>query len=246
MMSLNPSLPNFSLEGKKILVTGAAKRIGRAIAIRLHQEGALVGLHYGQSREEAEKLSQQLDNAPLFSADLSQVDQIQNLFRQVAETWGSLDGLVNNAARFTRIPMMEITEADWDQIHAVNLKAPFFCAQAAAKLMNNGGKIVNLASLGALRPWADFVHYCSAKAGLLMMTQAAAKALAPAIQVNAVAPGLIPFELDNPRTRAMIANTPMQRSGEPEEVADAVIYFLKAPTFVTGQWLAVDGGLSLR
>jgi 3-oxoacyl-[acyl-carrier protein] reductase/pteridine reductase len=237
-----------SVRGQRILVTGAAKRIGRAIAQRLHQEGARVAIHYGQSRREAEELSAELDGAPLFQADLARVDEIERLFRGVDERFGELDGLVANAARFTRIPALSITEADWDFVHSVNLKANFFlCQQAARRMKSRGrGRIVTLASLGALRPWADFVHYCSSKAGLVMMTQALAKALAPEVAINAVAPGLIPFELENERTREMIRNTPMQRAGEAQEVADAVHYFLTAPGFVTGQCLAVDGGLSLR
>lgn len=237
-----------SLQGKRVLVTGGAKRIGRAIAERLHAAGAEVAIHYGESEQEARDLSESLGNVPIFQADLSEVDEIIRLFEQVDCHWGHLDALVNNAARFTRIPALEITEADWDFIHSVNLKAPFFCAQQAAKLMlrSGGGRIVNLSSLGALRPWPEFVHYCSSKAGVVMMTKALAKALGPDITVNTVAPGLIPFDLDNERTRDMIRNTPMQRSGDAAEVADAVLYFLECPDFITGQLLAVDGGLSLR
>lgn len=236
------------LLNKTILVTGAAKRIGRAIALRLHAEGAHVLIHYHQSELEALEVASLCGGAPVFQADLSRVSEITRLFQEVASRIGKLDGLVNNAARFTRVPALEITEQDWDFIHAVNLKATFFCAQNAARFMkqNGGGRIVNLSSLGALRPWADFAHYCSAKAGVVMLTECLAKAFGPEIQVNTVAPGLIPFHLENERTRTMIDHTPMQRAGSADEVADAVAYFLQCPDFITGQCLAVDGGLSLR
>lgn len=233
---------------KTILVTGAARRIGRSIALRLYAEGARVLIHYQHSELEARELASLCGDAPLFQADLSRVSEITRLFQEIDGTIGRLDGLVNNAARFTRIPALEITEQDWDFIHSVNLKATFFCAQSAVRLMqrNGGGRIVNLSSLGGLRPWADFAHYCSAKAGVVMLTECLAKAFGPEIQVNTVAPGLIPFDLDNERTRTMIESTPMRRAGDADEVADAVAYFLQCPDFITGQCLAVDGGLSLR
>jgi 3-oxoacyl-[acyl-carrier protein] reductase/pteridine reductase len=154
---------------------------------------------------------------------------------------------VNNAARFTRFDPLDITEADWDFIHDVNLKGTFFCCQQAAIQMREigTGRIVNISSLGGIRPWADHVHYCASKAGVIMLTKALAKALGPQITVNSVAPGVIAFESDE-RIESAIKATPMQRPGKPEEVADAVHYFLTAPTFITGQILAVDGGLSQR
>jgi 3-oxoacyl-[acyl-carrier protein] reductase/pteridine reductase len=156
---------------------------------------------------------------------------------------------VNNAARFTRFDPLDITEADWDFIHSVNLKATFFCCQEAARLMKRGGRggrIVNISSLGGIRPWAEHAHYCASKAGVIMLTKALAKAWAPGITVNSVAPGVIPFEDLDERGAAMIRATPARRGGTPDEIADAVLYFLKATDFVTGQLIAVDGGLSLR
>jgi len=161
---------------------------------------------------------------------------------------GRLDGLVNNAARFTRLDPLEITEADWDFIHSVNLKAVFFCCQSAARLMRatGGGRIVNISSLGGIRPWAEHSHYCASKAGVIMLTRALAKAFAPDITVNSVAPGVIPFQDIDARGKGMILATPAGRGGTPDEVAGAVVYFLQASNFITGQVLAVDGGLSQR
>ncbi len=237
-----------SLAGKAILVTGAAKRIGRGIALRLAAEGARPLIHYGRSRSEAEATAAECGGAPLFRADLEKVDEIARMFAEIAERAGRLDGLVNNAARFTRLDPLEITEADWDFIHSVNLKAVFFCCQHAARLMlaSGGGRIVNISSLGGLRPWAEHAHYCASKAGVIMLTRALAKAFAPSITVNSVAPGVIPFPDIDERGLRMIEETPARRGGTPDEIAEAVLYFLRASNFVTGQVLAVDGGLSQR
>jgi 3-oxoacyl-[acyl-carrier protein] reductase/pteridine reductase len=155
---------------------------------------------------------------------------------------------VNNAARFTRFDPLQITEADWDFIHSVNLKATFFCCQEGARQMQEAGagRIVNISSLGGIRPWAEHAHYCASKAGVIMLTKALAKAFAPVITVNSVAPGVISFNDVDARTQAMIDATPMHRSGKPEEIAEAVHFFLTAPDFITGQILTVDGGLSER
>lgn len=240
--------PPSSLQSKIILVTGAAKRIGRGIAIRLAQEGARVVIHYHRSESEARRTAAECGDAPLFRANLEKVPEIERMFQEIEQSLGRLDGLVNNAARFTRRDPLEITEADWDFIHSVNLKATFFCCQNAARLMrkSGGGRIVNISSLGGIRPWAEHAHYCASKAGVIMLTRALSKAFAPEITVNSVAPGVIPFEDIDPRGKAMIEATPARRGGTPGEVAGAVVYFLKATDFITGQILAVDGGLSQR
>ena len=231
-----------------VLVTGAAKRIGRGIALRLAREGARVAIHYHDSEAEARRTAAECGGAELFRANLENVDEIARLFAEVEERMGRLDWLVNNAARFTRIDPLEITERDWDFIHSVNLKATFFCCQHGARLMkkSGGGRIVNLSSLGGIRPWAEHAHYCASKAGVIMLTRALAKAWAPEITVNSVAPGVIPFEDIDERGKRLIQLTPAQRGGTPDEIADAVLYFLRASNFVTGQILAVDGGLSQR
>jgi 3-oxoacyl-[acyl-carrier protein] reductase/pteridine reductase len=237
-----------TLSGKVILVTGAAKRIGRGIVLRLAKEGARVAIHYQRSETEARRTAEEAGGAEIFRANLEDVSEISRLFADVEQRLGRLDGLVNNAARFTRIDALEITEKDWDFIHAVNLKAVFFCCQNGARLMrkSGGGRIVNISSLGGIRPWAEHAHYCASKAGVIMLTRALAKAWAPEITVNSVAPGVIPFADIDERGKKMIEATPARRGGTPDEIADAVVYFLKASDFVTGQLLAVDGGLSLR
>lgn len=240
------------LEGKRILVTGAAKRIGRSIALYLHQRGARVLLHYGGSRAEAESVAQACSRdgqpAPLYQANLESVAEITRMFEEIRASALPLDGLVNNAARFKRVPALELTEADWDFIHSVNLKAVFFCCQQAAQLMMqqaNGGRIVNLSSMGGIRPWADYAHYCASKAGVIHLTRALAKAFAPKVTVNSVAPGIIPFEeRTQPHILAGIQLTPAGRAGTGEDIAEAVAFFLSQQGFVTGQTLAVDGGLT--
>jgi 3-oxoacyl-[acyl-carrier protein] reductase/pteridine reductase len=237
-----------SLDGRVILVTGSAKRIGRGIALRLSQAGARVAIHYRGSEDAARATAAECGNAPVFKANLERVSEIDRLFAEVEQHFGRIDGLVNNAARFTRIEPLQITEADWDFIHNVNLKATFFCCQQAAKrmILGGGGRIVNISSLGGLRPWSDHAHYCASKAGVIMLTRALAKAFAPRITVNSVAPGVIPFGARDELVERLICKTPAQRAGTAEEIADAVIYFLTATNFVTGQVLAIDGGLSQK
>jgi NAD(P)-dependent dehydrogenase (short-subunit alcohol dehydrogenase family) len=162
---------------------------------------------------------------------------------------GPIDALVNNAARFTRIDPLLVSESDWDFIHSVNLKAYFFCAQQAARRMmgqEEGGRIVNISSIGGLEAWPEYVHYCASKAGVIHMTRAMARAWAPKISVNSVAPGAIPFEeAESAPLLALKAKTPAGRYGTGDEIADAVVFFLQATRFVTGQLTVVDGGLTL-
>jgi NAD(P)-dependent dehydrogenase (short-subunit alcohol dehydrogenase family) len=197
-------------ESPRVLVTGAARRIGRVIAITLAHRGFQVAIHFNHSEREAEAVSRECNGAPLFQADLSRVIEIRRLFQQVRESFGLLNCLVNNAARFTRFDPLHISEADWDFIHDVNLKATFFCCQEGARQMkeHGGGRIVNISSLGGIRPWGEHVHYCASKAGVIMMTKALAKALAPQITVNSVAPGVIAFDDVDARVQAMIDATP--------------------------------------
>jgi NAD(P)-dependent dehydrogenase (short-subunit alcohol dehydrogenase family) len=236
------------LDGRVILVTGAAKRIGRSIALRLFKEGARVAIHYNTSEAEARATAKECGNAPLYDYNLAKVDQIEALFDHVMRDNGRIDGVVNNAARFTRIDPLKVTEADWDNVHDINLRATFFCCQQAAKhmLAGEGGKIVNISSLGAIKPWAHHAHYCASKAGVVMLTRALAKAWAPKVSVNTVAPGVIPFGYEDERIKNLIAATPAGRAGTGEEIADAVMFFLTATNFITGQLIAVDGGLSQK
>jgi 3-oxoacyl-[acyl-carrier protein] reductase/pteridine reductase len=234
------------LDGRVILVTGAAKRIGRSIALALAGEGARVAIHYHTSESEARQTARECGNAAVFRANLESVAEVRCMFDEAGAKFGRLDGLVNNAARFTQFDPLEIEEADWDFIHSVNMKSVFFSCQAGAKLMlaGEGGRIVNISSLGALKPWARHAHYCASKAGVVMLTRALAKAWAPRISVNSVAPGVIPFAEKDERIERLIAATPAKREGTGEEVAQAVLFFLTATRFITGQVVAVDGGLS--
>jgi NAD(P)-dependent dehydrogenase (short-subunit alcohol dehydrogenase family) len=237
-----------NLENKVVLVTGAARRIGRSIALAAAGEGARVAIHYGNSEAEARATADECGGAPVFRANLESISEIRAMFTDVAQHFGRLDALVNNAARFTRFDPLDIEEADWDFIHAVNLKAVFFCCQAAAKIMlpADGGRIVNISSLGALKPWAHHAHYGASKAGVVMLTKSLAKAWAPKIAVNTVAPGVIPFDKRDRRIENLIQRTPAQRPGTGADIAEAVLFFLKATPFITGQIIAVDGGLSLK
>ena len=237
-----------TLKGQVVLVTGAAKRVGRGIALRLAREGARVAIHYNGSADEARATAAECRDAAVFQANLERVAEIERLFEDVGKHFGKIDGLVNNAARFTRIAPLQVTEADWDFIHSVNLKATFFCSQQGARRMleAGGGRIVNISSLGGLRPWAEHSHYCASKAGVIMLTKALAKAFAPKVTVNSVAPGVIPFGPPDERIRNLIAATPAGRAGTADEIADAVVFFLTASNFITGQIMAVDGGLSQK
>ena len=239
---------SYDLEGRVILVTGAAKRVGRSIALELARRGARVAIHYSTSQAEAAATAAECGHAPVFAANLEKVSEIERLFGEVHSHFGRLDGLVNNAARFQRADPLTVTEADWDFIHTVNLKAVFFCCQHAARLMlpAGGGRIVNISSGGALRPWPFHAPYCASKAGVAHLTRALAVAWAPSISVNSVAPGVIPFGEENePRVQTLIGKSPAKRPGTGQEIAEGVIHFLTASTFTTGQVLAVDGGLSL-
>jgi len=237
-----------SLQESVVLVTGAAKRIGRGIALRLAREGARVAIHYSTSESEARATAAECGGAPLFRANLESIAEIEGMFSDLTRHFGRIDGLVNNAARFTRKDPLEITESDWDSLHSVNLKATFFCCQQAAKhmLAGDGGRIVNISSLGGLRAWPDHAHYCASKAGVIHLTRALAQAWAPKITVNSVAPGVIPFGEPDDRVKRLIAKTPAGRAGTADEIADAVVFFLTASDFITGQVLAVDGGLSQK
>jgi NAD(P)-dependent dehydrogenase (short-subunit alcohol dehydrogenase family) len=237
-----------TLDGQVILITGAAKRIGRGIALRLAKEGARVAIHYQGSEAEARATAKECGDAPVFRANLERVTEIEKLFEDVERHFGRIDALVNNAARFTRIDPLKITEADWDYIHSVNLKATFFCCQQAARRMiaGNGGRIVNMSSLGGIRPWSHHAHYNASKAGVIMLTKSLSKAFALKVTVNSVAPGVILFGTPDERVERLICKTPAGRAGNADDIADAVAFFLTASKFITGQTLAVDGALSQK
>lgn len=243
-----------SLESKVALVTGAAKRVGAAIARRLHAAGASVVIHYRGSQAEAAALEKELNAARAGSAlrvrgDLLAPVAPQALVGAALQRYARLDYLVNNASAFYPTRMGEIEASHWEELVGSNLRAPLFLAQAAApQLALAGGAIVNLADIHAERPLKDYVVYSVAKAGLAALTRSLALELAPAVRVNAVAPGAIAWPedgqfADGERAR-IVASTPLRRTGTAEEVAQAV-HFLCAASFVTGQVLAVDGGRSV-
>ena len=235
-----------SLAGKVVLVTGAARRIGRSIALAAAQSGAEVAVHYNTSASDALETASRC-GGKAFQADLSDLAQITRLFAEVQAAYGSLDALVNNAARYNRTPIAEATEHDWDSMVDVNLKAVFFCSQAAARIMRpqGDGRIVNISSLGGIRAWSEYGPYNASKAGVIHLTKTLAKELAPEISVNSVAPGVTHFEDEIPEHIArLIGRTPMRRHGSGGEIAEAVMHFLTCSKFTTGQVLAVDGGLS--
>lgn len=243
------------LAGKAILITGAARRVGAAIARRLHALGANVVIHYRDSSTDADALAAELngeraDSARSLGLELAQTDEIPGFMAQVIAIWGRLDGLVNNASGFYPTPLGSITAAQWGDLMASNLKAPLFLAQAAApELEKNGGVIVNIVDIHAERPLKNYVVYNVAKAGLAGLTRSLALELAPGVRVNGVSPGPIEWpddgQLDDVERRRILAATPLKRVGGAEEIAKAVGFFFADAPYVTGQVLAVDGGRSI-
>ncbi len=235
------------------LVTGAGQRIGSVIALALARAGAHVAVNYNRSRAEAQAVVREIEalgvQAVALRADVSKPRQVEAMFRALDKRFSRLDILVNNAAVFFPRAWDELTEQDWDRILGINLKGTFFCAQAAARLMmrQNRGAIINISSLGGLQAWPGYMHYCSSKAAVIMLTRCLAKALAPHIRVNTVAPGtiLFPGEERSPVTESVIRTTPLKKAGRAQDIADMVLFLTTQAEFITGQVLAVDGGKSI-
>ncbi len=237
------------LTGRVALVTGGAVRVGRAIALALARDGADVAIGYLRSAAEATRTVREIEalgvRAVAFRADLAKPDEARRLVTRAVRSLGGLDLLVNNAAIFFRTPFLITTPAQFDRVIAVNLRAAFFCAQAAARVMGRrGGRIVNIADVGAVRAWPGYVPYGISKAGVAMLTKGLAAALAPAIQVNAVGPGVVLLPEGFPREsgKRLATRIPMGRHGTPDDVAEAVCFFATCPRYITGQVLFVDGG----
>jgi len=239
-----------ALANRVALVTGAGRRIGRAVALRLAQEGADVVVHYRSSEQEAREVVGEVEKlgrrAVAIPADLTQVAEIESLMARAGDHFGRLDVLVNNAANFLQRDFGATREADWNASLDTNLKAPFFCSQAAAPLLKrNRGTIVNFADIGASLAWTGYIPHCVSKSGVVMLTKCLAKELAPDVRVNAIAPGTITMGGDPPEWEAdFIKRAPLGRVGTTEDVADAVMYLATAE-FMTGQVLILDGGRTL-
>jgi NAD(P)-dependent dehydrogenase (short-subunit alcohol dehydrogenase family) len=232
------------------LVTCAAKRIGRSLALSLASAGADVAITYRGSATEADATVEALRNhkvrAIAVQCDVRSQESVAVAVAGVVEQFGRLDILVNNAGIFETAVLQSITVVQWDNMFATNTRGPFLMAQAAYPHLHKAkGRIINIGSLGGMHPWATHAHYCTSKAALHMLTQTMAKAFAPEISVNCVAPGMIVNGEVDPAYEHFAEKTPMQRNGTPTDVAEAVLFFARGPHFITGQILAVDGGLGL-
>jgi len=239
------------LLGRVALVTGAGKRLGRHIALRLAREGADIAAHYGKSATEAEQVVSEVEKlgrrAAVFPAELREVAAIRNLVAEVIARFGRLDILINSAANFLQTKFSETPENIWDASLDTNLKAPFFLCQAAAPhLCKSGhGAIINFADIGGLVGWKEFLPHSVSKAGIILLTRTLAKELGPSVRVNALAPGTITMPGDPPEwQKDFIEHAPLRRSGRPEEITDAIMFLLTAE-FVTGHTLVIDGGRTL-
>jgi len=240
------------LQGKVALVTGAAKRLGKASALALAGAGASIAITYLRSKGEADETLEEIQSLGVrgiaLRCDVTDKASVRRAVKSVVQRFGGIDILVNNAGNYQTVQFEQLSLKQWDAIFASNVRGPFLVSQECLKyLRKREGKIIHMGSLGGLRAWATHVHYCSSKAALHMLTKAMAKALAPEIAVNCVAPGMI--DLGDPNAaafmRRMAQQTPMQRNGTGEDIAAAVLFFATAPHFITGQILCVDGGLGL-
>jgi NAD(P)-dependent dehydrogenase (short-subunit alcohol dehydrogenase family) len=237
------------LSGTVALVTGGAHRVGKALAMALADAGADVIVHYYRSAEEAAVTASEIQalgrRVTTLAADLSRISEIERLFQAVQRDFGQLDILINSAAFFEPVDFLSMTAEQWDRTLGVNLRAPTFCAQSAARLMHQGGEghIINIADVIGLRPWPRYPHHSIAKAGLMMLTQVLAVTLAPTIRVNAVAPGpvLKPPLMSDERWQAIGDATLVGRTGRPSDVAAAVLFLVQSE-YITGEVLVVDGG----
>jgi 3-oxoacyl-[acyl-carrier protein] reductase/pteridine reductase len=238
------------LAGRRALVTGGAKRIGRAIALELAKAGAEVAITFRGSDAEAQQTVHALQAAGArafaVNCDVRSEASVNEAVLAAVEQLGGLELLVNNAGAFETAVLEEITVAQWDAMFETNTRGPFLVAKAAyPHLKAAQGRIVNIGSLGGIHPWATHAHYCTSKAALHMLSQTMAKAWAPEIAVNCVAPGMIVMGEVDPAYEHLARKTPMQTNGTAQDVAAAVLFFAAGPRFITGQLLAVDGGLGL-
>ncbi|MEO8946631.1 MAG: SDR family oxidoreductase [Gemmatimonadaceae bacterium] len=240
------------LAGRVALVTGGAHRVGRSLSVALADAGMRVAIHYNSASAEADalvgELSERHREARSYPADLTHADAPSALIAAITRDFGGLDVLINSAAVMMRTPVAEVSVAQWDAMFALNLRAPFFLAQAALPWLRTArGCIVNLADLAAFETWPEYIPHGVSKAAVVQMTRALARAFAPDVRVNAIAPGavLLPDSWDEATRAHFAATTPLRRIGSPSDVADAMLYLLRAD-YVTGDTLLVDGGRHVR
>ncbi len=238
------------VQDRVALVTGGARRLGRAVALALAKRGARIVLSYRTSAQEAERTVTALQRSGVealaLRADLSNAADVKRLIDRIRQRFGRLDVLINSAANFNRTPFITLSERDWNRAMDTNLKGPFLCALYASRLMrkHGGGKIINVADWAGVRPYRDYLPYCVSKAGVIGLTKALAKELAPRIQVAAIAPGpvLAPAKMSR-STRARIASrVPLKRWGSPKDITNAILFLIEGTDFVTGSTIFVDGG----
>jgi 3-oxoacyl-[acyl-carrier protein] reductase/pteridine reductase len=236
------------LRGRRIVITGGVHRLGREFALALAAAGADLVVTTREPGADAQAVTAELKSlgvrAAAIACDVRSPESVQHAIVSAAQFLGGIDMLINNAGMFETSALEDLTPAQWDDAYQTNTRGPFLAAQAALPYLRSStaGRILNIGSLGGIRPWPTHAHYCSSKAALHMLTQTMARAWAPSVSVNCIAPGMIQFPGEPER---LAAKTPMGRDGAPEDVVAAVLFFAGAPSFVTGQILAVDGGLSL-
>ena len=244
-----------SLAGKTVLITGGAKRVGAEIARELHAAGANLVIHYRKSSREAEALAEELNrargkSAAIVPGELLEVEKLPVLVELAVRSFGALDVLINNASTFYPTKIGEITPQAWDDLLGTNLKVPTFLSQAAAPaLRKTRGLIINIVDIHALRPLRDHTVYCTAKAGLHMLTRSLAKELGPEVRVNGIAPGPILWpsgqQEDKAKQAKIIERTILKRMGSPSDIAQTVLFLAAHAPYITGQIIAVDGGRSV-
>jgi pteridine reductase len=240
------------LRGKVALVTGAGRRVGRALALALADRGATVAVHYNESAKGAnavvDAIAGKRGRAQAFGGDLTKADEPPRLIENVVAAFGALDVLVNSAAIMARTPFGEVKAEDWDLMFALNLRAPFLLAQAAAPhLKRAGGVIINIADLSAFETWPSYIPHGLTKGGMVHLTKSLARVLAPEVRVNGIAPGtvLLPENFSDADAEHLRATTPLQRQGTPDDVASAMLFLLDAE-YITGETIIVDGGRNIR
>ena len=238
------------LKGKVVLITGAAKRVGKAVALHLARSGANIAITYRSSEKEANQAISQIKKfgvrAAAFYADTSSQSNVESVMQNTLRQFKHLDVLINNAANFLRVPFAELTEEDFNDSIDTNLKGPYLFSIAAGKVMlkQKSGKIINIADWAGERPYKNYLPYCVSKGGVITLTKALAKSLAPYVQVNAISPGpiLLPDEFSAAERRKIIEETPLKRIGSPQDIAEAIRFLIEGSDFITGAVLPVDGG----